>query len=188
MWLNKTYHKVDGSQRMLPEYCQWFDMKQRCTSDRIKNKRPNYKDCKISRVWLSYDVWLEWARCQVGFLEKDESGAFYQIDKDIIGDGLTYDIDSCVFVPKEVNQFFIRNHKGFQKLPNGKLRVVGVDDQGRRKSLGCYSDQKTAYRVWMDNRVERAKYLYNKYLGKVDNRVLMVLDDAENLFYNKLKV
>ena len=39
-WINPTGIKLNGKWRMLPVYNQWFDMYQRCTSQRSKKIMP----------------------------------------------------------------------------------------------------------------------------------------------------
>lgn len=173
MWLNDTYHYVEGKQRMLPEYNQWFDMKQRCTSKRSQSVRKSYVGCTIQADWLSYDVWVDWAREQSGFGLLDQYGRRFQIDKDLLGSGMHYSEDTCCFIPKELNQFYINNHRGFQLTKSGTYRAVGVSvDGSKRVSLGCHKDKEDAYNIWMENRLERLSYLFEKYKGELSFDVI----------------
>ena len=57
---------------------------------------------------------------------------------------MLYDIESCCFLPKEINVAPINNFKGFQSMPNGKFRVV-ISCYGVRKSLGSFSKLDDAF-------------------------------------------
>lgn len=173
-WLNETYHIVEGKRRMLPEYNQWFDMFQRCFSERSKKVRVSYKYCQMDKEWCSYDSWLEWARCQTGFLQRDSRGNLFQIDKDLLGTGMLYDIESCCFLPKEINVALINNFKGFQSMPNGKFRVV-VSCYGVRKSLGCFSKLDDAFSIYKEARETYLKDLAEKWKGSIDARAYNAL-------------
>ena len=157
-WLNKTYYTVEGKQKMLPEYSQWFDMYQRCLSERSKSVRNTYKDCTLQEGWESYDNWLCWAKEQQGFLKRDSNGNLFQIDKDLIGNGMRYDETSCCFLPKDINVFLVNKFNGFQKLDNGSYRVV-VSKFGKRQSLGCYKDYDDALEVYVKSKEAQALLL-----------------------------
>lgn len=60
-WVNPTgYKNAEGKWRMLPSYNMWFDMVQRCKSDRSRAIRPTYEDVTLHPEWESYDVFCEW--------------------------------------------------------------------------------------------------------------------------------
>lgn len=161
-WINPTYHYVDGKQRMLPEYNQWFDMYQRCTSERSKHLRKAYQDCILQASWYSYDSWLDWARQQPNFLKRDSGGNLYQIDKDLFGDGLMYEETICCFLPKAVNQALQNNTKGFQVLPNGKYRVK-TSFEGVAKNVGCFSTKGEATEAYLSAKNDMLQALADKW-------------------------
>ena len=167
-WLNATYHVVNGKQKMLPEYNQWFDMYQRCLSERSKCVRKTYRGCTIQESWKSYDEWLGWAKEQQGFLKRDSNGNLFQIDKDLIGNGMRYDERSCCFLPKDVNIFLVNKFNGFQKLSNGSYRVV-VSKFGSRESLGCYKDYHKALEVYLRSKKDQALLLAETWKLEISN-------------------
>lgn len=156
---------------MLPEYNQWFDMKQRCTSERSIKLRPSYSGCTIDQEWLSYDKWLDWARTKYGFLQRDSKGRIYQIDKDLIGDGKHYGADTCVFLPKELNQALQFPFSGFQIMNNGSHRVVVVDSlTNKRVSLGCFKEYSQAAEVFSEFKENTIRSLADKFIDEIDEQ------------------
>lgn len=171
-WKNPTYHVIGGKQYMLPQYNQWYDMIQRCTSTRSKMLRKSYENCECEPDWLNYDLYLKWANQQKGFLQLDKSGKIYQIDKDLLGDGLTYDENSCVFIPKVLNQALIDNFKGFQIMKNGSYRVVSsVATTNKKVSLGCYKDYEKSFNILKDFKENQIRSLAIMFKKDVDKRV-----------------
>lgn len=140
----KTYETVKGKPKMTKQYNQWFDMTQRAKSKRVKASRPNYSSVRIDPSWNSYDTWYAWALTQQGFMQQDLHGKFFQIDKDLLGDGILYAPHTCVFIPAEINKALIISCKGCQILPNGKFRAVGFK-KSKAVSLGCFTDQDDAF-------------------------------------------
>lgn len=178
-WLNDTYHIVDGKQLMLPEYNQWFDMVQRCTSARSKAIRPTYENCTLYSPWLSYDVYLEWAKTQVGFLVRDPAGKLYQLDKDLLGCDY-YGPDVCAFIPQELNKFLTgsrgNNPVGCSLLPNGKWRVTIRDPfLGKNVHKGCFASLDAASSVHTLAKGVLARKLADKWDGELDPRVIAAL-------------
>lgn len=178
-WINDTYHSVDGKLKMLPQYNQWFDMKQRCLSDRSRVARPTYIGCTLFEGWLSYDNYVSWAVEQVGHLQLDDNGKLYQLDKDLLGHG-SYGPDSCVYLPQELNKFLTAGRGsvkvGCSQMNSGKWRVT-IHDPFQKKNvhLGCFDSLDLASSVHTQTKREFAIKLANKWKGRIDHRAYKAL-------------
>lgn len=179
-WKNPTGHKVGGKWRMLPLYNQWFDMYQRCTSERSKRLRPTYKDVVLHPDWYSYDNYCEWAKVQKGFEEIDDQGHMFQLDKDILG-GTIYSPDTCLFIPKEVNTFLVRfsESTGVSVTKHGKFRVCVYDvDLKTTRHIACFNTFEEAFLCYRTIKRERAEFLRNKWKDKIDVRAYEALSEV----------
>lgn len=87
--------------KRLPEYKFWQAMLIRCYDDSFKDKNPSYKNCVVSDNFKSYPYFHNWCQHQKGFGVQG-----WQLDKDLLGDGLLYSEDTCVFIPQRLNSFF----------------------------------------------------------------------------------
>ena len=107
VWINPTTEKVDGKVRHRIEYTIWKSLMTRVKgSEKFLARNPTYSYCTIVPQWRSYDVWLEWAEQQIGFLSRDSMGRSYHLDKDILVKGNKhYSPETCVFVPHSLNSF-----------------------------------------------------------------------------------
>jgi hypothetical protein len=178
-WANETYHFVEGKPKMLPQYNQWFDMKQRCLSERSRKARPTYERCKLFESWLDYDNYVSWATLQVGHLQLDDNGKLYQLDKDLLGEG-SYGPNSCVFIPQELNKFLTAGRGsvkvGCSQMDNGKWRVT-IHDPFQKKNvhLGCFESLDQASTVHTEAKRRFAIKLADKWKGHIDQRAYQAL-------------
>ena len=175
----KTPTKLNG--KSLKEYDQWNQMRQRCREG-YQLKFPTYAGCHLAPEWESYDNWLEWAKQQKGFLQFDEQGRIYHIDKDLLVKGnRAYAPDQCVFVPQHLNAFLNSHSRARGKLPQGlcqhsKNHVrVYISINGKQESLGLFTNPDEAYRVYAEAKQAYAKLLAERYDGLVDSRVISAL-------------
>jgi hypothetical protein len=76
-------------------YKTWQSMLGRLT------KESSYRDTKISSDWLYFSNFKTW-------YEKQHIGTNYQLDKDLLGDGLTYSKEHCILLPREINNATIK--------------------------------------------------------------------------------
>jgi hypothetical protein len=102
----------DGSKPKIKEkngkhtksYMMWHDMIKRCYSERLQEKYPTYKGCKVCERWLVYANFLE----DLPLIEGYESwlNGGYEIDKDKKQVGVEnkiYSLETCCFITQSEN-------------------------------------------------------------------------------------
>ena len=118
---------IKRASRLYPRvYRLWEHILRRCYSNNSLEKRPSYQNTVVCDRWLifsnflndikfvpGFDYWWQNPNCQIS------------LDKDILGDGTIYSLNTCVFVPKSFNSkicrltygndTLIKNSKGFVK-------------------------------------------------------------------------
>ena len=162
----------------IPEYKLWKAMLRRCYSEASMFIRPTYSNCFVDSELLSFDVFYNFIREQKGFGSVDSGGKSFHMDKDILGDGLRYGLDTISFVPQEINSFKtnIKSTSGeypvgvlFHKA-SGKL-VSQITINGKRKYLGLFENPIDAFSVYKAEKEKQAKYLAARYKNVIDSRV-----------------
>lgn len=182
-WVNPSSIVSSGKQRMMPEYSQWNGILVRCNASREQGgKNQTYLDCTYAAEWQSYDTYVEWARQQVGFLNREANGKLWSIDKDILLQGNTrYCPELCVFVPALLNTFLLQSNSIRGELPIGVCRsskgsfVAQIRNNQLRERLGSFNTPLEAFNAYKKRKEQLAKELAEKYKGLVDDRVITAL-------------
>ena len=173
----KYSSKVNGVQTK--EYTLWRDMLKRCYSDVYKKKHPTYVDCKCSENFKSYEYFYEWCRKQVGFANEG-----WQLDKDLLGKGnKVYNENTCVFIPKEINQVLVKRENMRGKYPIGvywshknKAFMVRVNmNKGKYEYLGCFNTEIEAFNAYKKAKECFIKEQANKFKSQIDPRAYEAL-------------
>lgn len=183
-WIHPTQEYVDGVRVILSSYQQWTAMRQRCKPDSNQKRiKSTYLGCTHVDEWYSYDVWMEWAKSQVGFQSKDCFGNVWDLDKDLILSGnKLYSPFTCCFLPREINTFLVlkQNQRGAFPLgvdysKRSKRFRARIRHRGKEETLGYFDSPELAAEAYVTAKVERAKYLADKYEGQLDIRASMAL-------------
>ena len=92
-------------------YKLWHSMIQRCYDTKHTTRQPHYAHCAVCQEWLEFSAFKMWAETHY----KDG----LHLDKDIKGDGKLYSPETCIFVPRWVNQFVVQNKEKTGPFPTG---------------------------------------------------------------------
>ena len=173
----KYSSKINGVQTK--EYTLWNDMLKRCYSDVYKKKQPTYVDCKCSENFKSYEYFYEWCRKQVGF-----ANLRWQLDKDLLGKGnKVYNENTCVFIPKEINQVLVKRENMRGKYPIGvywsktnKAFMARVNmNKGKYEYLGSFNTEIEAFNAYKTAKENYVKELAEKWKSQIDPRAYNAL-------------
>ena len=176
---------VDG--KKVKEYVLWTDMLKRCFSEKYQTRRPTYKGCNVSDNFLNYSFFYDWCQEQIGFGKVDEKGRSWCLDKDLLFVGnKTYSETACVFVPQEINTFFIDcgNARGEYPLgvcfdkANGKFMAYCAVN-GKRQHLGRFNTPEEAFAVYKPFKENLCKQLALKWQHEIDPRVFNAMMNWE---------
>ena len=169
--------KVDG--KIVKEYDLWKHMLERCFSEKLQTLYPTYKGCNVSDNFLNYSFFYDWCQEQIGFGNIDEKGRSWCLDKDLLFIGnKTYSETTCVFVPQEINLFFIDrgNDRGEYPLgvsfykQNGKF-VAHCTVNGKRQHLGYFNTPQEAFNAYKPFKENLCKQLALKWKDEIDERL-----------------
>jgi hypothetical protein len=175
-----------------PVYMAWKNMKERCTSKKLKEKSPTYIGVDASVEFKNFTFFHDW-----WFEQKGNNFPNLHLDKDLLIKGnKIYSPKTCLLIPSFVNNFLVNRgadrgdyligvcKQGYYK--NGDVRyMAGVSDydpisgKTRREHIGCFRYELEAFRAYKEAKEAIAKK-YAAYLqGKVDDRVINALLNFE---------
>ena len=174
----KYENAVDEHGVATHEFTIWNNLKQRVG-------KGSYAGVSISEDFMDFELWLKWAKEQIGFMSRDVNNNLFQMDKDILsyGRGLEYSKDVCVFVPPCLNTL-CKRHKGdlprgvyFNPMKKNPYRVKGTFNS-ISFSGGYYSTIEGASAKYKEFRENHINALMNIYEKDVDPRVWdAIVDD-----------
>ena len=165
------------------EYDLWNNMLKRCYSDAYQKKQPTYKGCEVSAKFKSFEYFYEWCNKQIGFGNQDNENPFH-LDKDLLIKGnKVYSEDSCVFIPREINQLLTKRTASRGEYLIGvcwhntsKAFVAMVrKNKGKREHLGYFNTELEAFNAYKQAKESFIKEQANKWKGKIDDRAYNAL-------------
>ena len=161
---------LDSDGKQLKMYTQWAAMMLR------SRFQPYAENVVIDDRFKSYDLFIDWAMNQKGWMHIEESGRVWALDKDIVGDGSIYSPEVCVFVPAVINNFNIKSldhslPRCVSQTPSGKytsrIRVFG-----KRENLGTYDTIQEATGSIVSAKLKYIDTLDEMYGNLLDERVI----------------
>lgn len=177
--INEKTRPAKVNDKKTKEYALWYNMIQRCYYEKLHTRRATYVGCTVSENFKNYSYFYDWCQKQIGFYCIDGNGRNWNLDKDIvIRNNKNYSEDTCVFVPFEVNLFFVDNKIVRGENPigiyfykqTGKYKATCAVN-GKAKHLGFFSTPEEAFSVYKQFKESLCKELATKWRGQIDNRV-----------------
>lgn len=128
-----------------------------------------------------------WCQSQHGYLNQEENGYFWQLDKDILSDGKVYSPETCCFVTAKINSFTILQTgqkgllTGVRHYPenSSKFTAAGYDVDGKKVYLGSFVTEQAAHDAWFKYKQETLIQLLDQY--ELEERVVTRLKEKWNL-------
>ncbi len=164
----------------------WPVIKQRCTPNSSQQIRhPVYCGCSLSPRFQDINLFVEWCLSQVGY-----GLPSYALDKDILFEGnKIYSEETCVFVPKALNNFLTLNNINRGAYPIGVSLnkntgrfVSQLKIDGKLKFLGSFKNPNDAHLTYKKAKeAEARRWAYRLASGEfiVDERVIKRLEKWE---------
>ena len=152
-------------------YDKWRAMIERCYNKKYQEKRPTYVGCIVCEEWHNFQNFAKWYE-ENYYGVKDEE---MQLDKDILIKGnKIYSPQTCVFVPKRINDLFVDKKKNRGDCPIGvsyskihNLYKAEVTITKNKKAghifLGLYNTPEKAFRVYKDYKEKIIKQVADEY-------------------------
>lgn len=141
----------------------WSIVSDRCKVGGAEQRRkPTYIGCSV--LFEDYQAFAEWCNEEYGYMNKNDNGRFWNLDKDLLVEGnKVYGPDTCLFVPQRVNVLLIKKEKCRGEWPLGvcckansrfysACSYKGVDTH-----LGVFDTPMEAHRAWQKFKIKHIK-------------------------------
>ena len=159
----------------------WSGLVQRCFDPLWKTRHKCYELTTCSEDFLCAANFITWSKSQIGYNSIDESGKPFALDKDILLKGNTvYSPDTCVFVPREINNLILSNRKVRGNLPIGVTSAevrfrARVSINNKEVALGVFETSNEAFQAYKEAKERHIKEVANKWKDRIDQRVYYAL-------------
>jgi hypothetical protein len=149
--------KKNRKQILCPIYSTWKGMFDRCYGQKTDGRNKTYIGCSVSSEWIHFSKFSTWVTAQL-YWGDDE----VELDKDLLVEGNNvYSSETCLIVPKVVNNFFPQNiteDVGVTYFPNRKKpwRAKCGCGKGNDKWVVYFATKKEAQHAYLQEKTEKA--------------------------------
>jgi hypothetical protein len=180
-YLGEGEFKTSIGHKHTREYHDWLHMIQRCYNDKNLLARPTYKDCSVCEEWHNFQKFASWHKENYYEVE----GELMSLDKDILIKGnRMYSPETCVFVPKRINNLFEtkldNNTSGtrgiyLDKRYNTYSANCGVGNGKRSKHIGSFKTLDEAFLAYKEFKENFIKQVADEYKDRIPQRLYEAL-------------
>jgi hypothetical protein len=175
------YKTKDGGKHF-KSYTTWRNMLERGCSEIYKKEFTSYKEASVCEEWYNFQNFAKWFEENYN----PETMQGWHLDKDILVKGnKIYSPETCCFVPREVNSFFVKGKSrrgnyliGVYLHKDGKF-MVSCNVNKKIKNLGYFTLELKAFQVYKTFKENLAKELANKWNGQITEQVYQALINYE---------
>ena len=170
---------IDENGEIIKSYSVWNRMLMRCYYDKCQKKHPTYKGCTVCEEWHNYSNFKKWYDENYYEIE----GERMALDKDILmKNNKIYSPNTCVFVPQNINNLFIKRNKTRGKYPIGvsfdknankyqALCHIFYNGKSKLKGLGYYNNIDDAFNAYKQFKEANIKQMADYYKDKIPNKL-----------------
>lgn len=159
--------------KITKSYTTWYDMINRCYSEKELLKRPTYKDVTVCEEWYNFQNFAKWFEENYNPIHMIN----WHLDKDILVNGnRVYSPETCCFVPNEINLLFKKDKNGkynpgvFYDKRNNKYRSR-ITFNGKEKHIGYYDTELEAHSSYIKEKLIHIKKVSDKWRSLIGEKV-----------------
>lgn len=162
--------RVEGKRFVCPAYRAWKHILRRCYCKKFLSENQTYIGVSVCDEWLTFSKFKHW-------YEINYVGG-WQIDKDILTGSRVYSPETCIYVPRWLNNLTEdhRAARGDLKIGvcrgfNGVGFIAQCSNPFKSSAyIGTYKTEEEAYQAWLGKKKEIALILKQK-MDEIDARI-----------------
>lgn len=178
-------------------YFTWKSVIHRLYYESQLAKRPEYRECILTKDWFYFDNFLNWYNSK----EYGEN-----LDKDLKNFGKQeYSADNCLLLSKVTNNFLVglfteksRLMKGVQLYTNRyrKCWKAQINNGVKTVCIGWFYSELEAHIAWQQAKIERLNHVRDLetssevkfYLTELENRLKLCIENNLELTFNNKEI
>ena len=168
-YLGEGRHLSKKDKKIAKSYNTWSSMLERGYDTSFNKKNPSYVNCLVNEEWHNFQNFGDWFEQNW----KPYMDRSWELDKDIlIKNNKIYSPETCCFVPKEINNLFIKNNVRRGECPIGVHRVNNVyivtcKTNAPSSYGGTYSTPEDAFQAYKIIKEIYIKETADKWRGQI---------------------
>ena len=163
-------------------YDLWANLLKRVYCDKSRHKFPTYTEASVCDEWLNFQNFAAWCYSQKFFNAKDDKGRWYQLDKDLLSEGVKiYSPNTCCFIPKDINLMLTLNDVNRGEFPVGVTRIKSTGrfeatlSSNKKSYLGVFDTAEEAFLVYKTAKESYVKDVAEFWNGSIDHKAYTAL-------------
>jgi len=168
--------------KITKSYNLWLGLLERCYCPKYQKKQPTYVGCQASENFKSCSYFHDWCQTQLGFGLDN-----FHLDKDFLIKGSKlYSENTCLFLPRELNNLFTtrRNHRGTLPIGvsarQGKF-IASCCTHKNSRHIGRFNTIDEAFQAYKQAKEVYTKLQAEKWKDQIDIRAYEALMSYEVL-------
>ena len=179
-FLGEGKYKKYINKKDTKQYSEWGHMLKRCYDKNYLSRFPTYKDCTVCKEWCNFQIFAKWF--DENYYEIDNEKM--RLDKDILIKGnKIYSPETCIFVPENINNLFVKSDAIRGKYPIGVTEHKPHKLYTTKYRARCMNNNKKRIDLGLYNTPGEAFYAYKKYK---ENLIKRIADEYKNKIPQKL--
>lgn len=166
-------HKTKIARKMTKMYYVWTDMIRRAYRSEESGRDPSYVDVYVCDEWLNFQTFGDWFESKFDYTTDE----VWHLDKDVrIKGNKIYSPETCAFVPREINNLFLKCNKSRGKYPlgvsfdKGKFKALIRKTEGQERKM-TFDTELEAFYAYKTDKESHIKETADKWKGKVEDCV-----------------
>lgn len=170
-------HEAVINGKITKKYNTWSGIIKRSYSKITQERQPSYKNCLVDERWHNYQVFGDW-------FEENYNPEYmmdWALDKDILVKGnKIYSPETCCFVPREINNLFLKTDASRGKSPIGVVEryngfQVFISKSMKRIPIGTYKTVEEAFQAYKTAKEVYIKEIADKWKDLISPNVYQAM-------------
>lgn len=169
-YIGEGQYKSSYNGQKYPPYVCWKNMLQRCYSEKYHERQPTYKDCEVCEEWHNFQNFAQWY--EDNYYEIPGEKMF--LDKDILIKGnKEYSPETCIFVPRKINNLFTLRQNKRTNLPLGVKNagsanktnpyIASITKDNKKITIGYFKTINEAFNAYKQEKEDYIKAVAEEY-------------------------
>lgn len=171
-YLGEGKYKTTINRKSTPQYASWKSMLMRCYDKNFQQVNSSYKVCTVCDEWHNFQNFAKWYDNNY----YEVKGQIMNLDKDIImKNNKLYSPETCVFVPKPINNMFTKSIATRGQLPVGvffnknlsKMYFSQCSNRGEQITIGYFDTLVDAFQAYKEYKEKLIKDIAKEYQDQI---------------------